>query len=41
MFLYLFMNILEVNDCVYLNNRNVKDILILNNFNILFKVLLK
>lgn len=35
------MNISEVNDCAYLNNRDVKDILILNNFNILLKALSK
>lgn len=39
--LFLLMNISEVRDCAYPNNRNVRDILILNNFNILLKALSK
>lgn len=39
--LFLLVNISEVNDCAYQNNRNVKDILILNNFNILLIALSK
>lgn len=39
--LFLLMDISEVNDCAYPNNRNVKDILILIYFNILLIALSK